>query len=209
MKYSIVAKLRTGLTAVIVMVLYMLSALSVTHAASPYGKGLYGRCEYNSCGISITSGSAVNLDIVPTMDPTCSVQQDTVAVTTNSSTGYTLTLNDYDTLTQLVASNGNTINTVNATGTAPVRLNANTWGFRVDGTNGFGAGPTSAVTNAGVPTVGFAAIPSSAATAETLASSTVAAYPAVNTTVWYGLCVNASLPSGAYSDSVVYTAVVN
>lgn len=177
--------------------------------AITYGSGQYGRCQYGACTISLTSSATLSVDVLPASgSTTCSVSSDNVTVTTSSSDGYTLQLSDADTSAQLTASGG-VVNPVAGTRASPQTLSANTWGYRVDGAGGFGAGPTTGSNNAGVPSFPFAAVPLSSDTADTIATNPVAATTGATTTVWYGVCVSTATPSGAYSDSVVYTAIIN
>ncbi len=178
-------------------------------ADSTYGSGTYGTCTYNSCGISLSSDGMVTLNVTPSVSVACTVQKDSVAVETDSSTGYTLTLSDSDTDNQMTGTNGGTISPADGTGSSPASLSANTWGFRVDGVGSFGAGPTSVSSSGAVPSEPFAAIPASSSQPETVATSSSAANPAVTTNVWYGICTDTSLPAGTFEDSVTYTAVVN
>jgi hypothetical protein len=85
----------------------------------------------------------------------------------------------------------------------------NTWGYRVDGVAGFGAGPTSSQASGSVPSTSFAGVPPSNLAGTIVASSNSIANPAVPTTVWYGVCANSSAAAGNYSVVVTYTAVTN
>ncbi|RWZ78632.1 MAG: hypothetical protein EOT05_02675 [Candidatus Microsaccharimonas sossegonensis] len=183
---------------------------SVVTANDTYGSGSYGSCTYNSCGITFSADAAVSLNVTPAAGLTqCSVASATVQVQTDSSTGYTLSMTDTDTDTTLNDGGSGSIATTSGTSASPTALTAGKWGYRVDGINGFGAGPTSAVSSGAVPSLNFAAVPASNTTPDTIASSSVAANPAVSTNVWFGLCINATQRSGNYTDSVTYTAVVN
>ena len=192
---------------IVVLAAVVLIPLSV-QADSSYSSGSYGTCQFNACGISLTTSGAVTANVVPGSGPNCSVSSDSVSVLTDSSTGYTLTLNDNDTANQLTGSSA-TIAPTTGTNTSPSLLTANKWGYRVDSVSGFGAGPAATVTNGAVPSYSFAGVPLSSSAADTIATSPTAANPAVTTTVWYGVCANFSIPSGTYTDTVVYTAVVN
>jgi hypothetical protein len=182
--------------------------LSVS-AESNYSTGSYGACQYNTCGISLTSSSTVNLNTIPTTSSSCTVSEDSVSVLTDASTGYSLSINDFNTDNNLDGSHGSSIPSLSSTSSSPTSLSSDTWGYRVDGVLGFGAGPTSSQTNGTVPSLTFAQVPISTSTGDIIASSTSAADPAVATSIWYGLCANVSIPSDTYMDSVVYTAVVN
>jgi len=182
---------------------------AIVDAQSPYGAGTYGTCDYNACGITFGAQASVSVNVSPSSGATsCSVTNAEVQVATKSSTGYTLSMTNTDTNTSLM-SGGNSIPTKSGTSASPTAMTANTWGYRVDGINGFGAGPTSVVTNGTVPVLTFAAIPASSATPDIIATTTTPADPYISTYVWYGLCANASQPNGEYSDSVTYTVVVN
>jgi hypothetical protein len=173
-----------------------------------YSHGSYGTCTYNTCGITLSSSGTVAINATPTSGTVCTVQSDSVSATTGATTGYVISMTDGDTNNSLV-SGGNSVAAVSGTPASPVALSANKWGYRIDSIGGFGAGPTSSVSNGSIPSGAFSAVPLSSGTAATVRSTTSADGSTVNTPVWYGLCVNASQPSGTYSDSITYTAVVN
>ncbi len=173
-----------------------------------YGSGSYGDCDYGSCAITLTSGGAVNLDITPTQAGSCTIASDTVSVLTDSTSGYTVKLASSTTNTNLV--NGvSTIATGSGTAASPTLLNPNAWGWRVDGLSGFGSGPSSAQSNIASPISSFAGMPASNVTPATIKSSNTYANPAVDTTVWYGLCADISVLNGTYTTQVTYTATTN
>jgi len=194
-------------SAVIITVLITPAVTLASNGA--YSDGNYSACTYNTCGITLSSNGTVNINVTPGGSTTCTTQSDSVAVTTDSSTGYTLSMNDNATSSSLLGSSTPTIPTSSATQSSPSALSTNTWGYRVDGVGGFGAGPTSASSNTGTSSTTFAGIPTSAQTAATLVNSGSPADPAVTTTVWYGICVDTTVPADTYSSTVVYTAVVN
>lgn len=185
-----------------------LLCLSLPAAAINYGSGTYGKCQYGSCSISLTSNGTVMVNVTPAASGNCTIQKDTVSVLTSSSTGYTLTFTGSTTNTALT-NGAASIAASTATRTSPTALTPNHWGYRVDGMGGFGAGPTTAQSNIAPGTLTFAGVPASNAAADTLATSSVAANPAVATSVWYGVCTNTSVPSGTYTTQVTYTAVTN
>ncbi|MGV9001597.1 MAG: hypothetical protein ACOH18_01415 [Candidatus Saccharimonadaceae bacterium] len=194
--------------------LYIASILAIAFAMMtsaqglPYGKGAYGKCQFSSCSITLTSSTSLAANVTPGGSTTCTVANDDVTVRTGSSTGYTLTVSDSDTTTSLDRSGGGSITTVSGTPASPTTLSANKWGYRVDGLAGFGAGPTSAVSNAAVPSEGYAAMPI-LGSPDTLKIKTSAATVAETTKVWYGICSNTSIPAGSYTNTVVYTAIIN
>jgi hypothetical protein len=174
-----------------------------------YGSGTYGSCQYgNACSISLTSNGSISLDVTPASGGKCTIQSDTASVLTDDSNGYTLTLADNGTDTSL--SDGSaTIPATTATFGSPAALSGNEWGYRVDGLGSFGSGPTTAQSSISPPSTVFAGIKASNQTADTIATTSSAANPAVNTTVWFGACADTSVSSGAYTTQVTYTAVAN
>jgi len=153
-----------------------------------------------------TSSGSVAINATPTGTGVQTTNNDVVTVSTNNSAGYTLQLNETTAATALV-SGGNSIPATSGTIAAPTALAANTWGFRVDSSTigGFGATTTTPATNAAIGTVKYAGIPTTAATIKTTAAT------ATNdtTNVFYSVAVNTATPSGAYTNSVTYTATTN
>ena len=171
-----------------------------------YGQGAYGTCEYNTCSISLSSLGNVNLPVAPTVAGRCTIAGDTVSVSTGASTGYTLTLSSSTNETALL--NGSSrIEASSGSVTSPTALVSNRWGFRVDSGN-FGTGPTSTVQNVAIPATTFSGIPALSSPVTIFAPTTARPSPD-NTNVWYGICVDTTRPSGSYSGSVTYTAVIN
>lgn len=156
--------------------------------------------------ISITTSNTVNLNITPVSGGNQTTQSDTVTINTNNSGGYTLTLQDVDANTNLV-NGGNTIATSSSVPATPAALSNNTWGWRVDGLSGFGAGPTSGSTDQGTNTTTFAGMPANGS-AFTLKTTATTATNDV-TTVWYSAKADTTKPNGTYADSVLYTATTN
>jgi hypothetical protein len=155
----------------------------------------------------LTTNGTVNINALPTGSGVQTVQSDTVTVSTNDSAGYTLQLAETGAGSTLV-SGGNNIAASTGTQTTPVIMAANTWGYRVDTVGGFGAGPTTAASNAAISgTIKFAAVPATGSP-NTLATTAGTASNAT-TTVWYGVAVNTTQPSGTYTNSVTYTATAN
>lgn len=184
-------------------------AVPFVSQAAPYGTGTYGTCLYGSCNtIELSSSGAVNIDVTPIgTSRTCTVQSDTLSVTTPSSTGYTLTMSSTDTTTTMVAS-GSTVAANSGTPASPASLAVNRWGYRVDGLGSFGAGPTTAMSNTTAALGTFAGLPAS--TSPVTIATRASTPPSPDTTkVWYGICVNNTTPSGTYSRQVLYTAVIN
>lgn len=156
--------------------------------------------------ITVTSSGTVNLAITPASGGNQTTASDSVSVSTNNAAGYNLRLADGDANTNLV-SGANNIAAHAGTQASPTALANNSWGYRVDGVGGFGAGPTSgsvdqasnASTFAGVPGTGS---PNTLKNTATTASSDV-------TTVWYSAKADSTKPNGTYTDSVTYTATTN
>lgn len=153
--------------------------------------------------ISMSTSSTVTLNITPTGSGSATSASDTVTVSTNNTLGYTLQMSDSD-ATNTLASGGNTLAATTGTFASPAAMGTNRWGFRVDGVGSFGAGPTSAQTNAASLTGLWAAVPVLASPAQIKSTSTTATND--STTIWYGAFVNSSTPNGTYTGTVTYTA---
>jgi hypothetical protein len=166
----------------------------------------------------LTSSGTVSANVLPTGSGAQTIQPDTVTVSTNDTSGYTLTLasssaqtalKDTGAVDSIVASSGTT--------TTPVVEAVNTWGFCVydagysptgfTGTNC----PSSGVSNAAISgTYKFAGVPASGS-AVTLINYTAGTASNRVDTVYYGVAVNTSQPAnnGAYTNTVTYTATAN
>lgn len=177
-------------------------------SALPYGSGDYGACTYDTCGITLTTDGTVTLPVTPTTSGVNTTVSDTAEVSTDATTGYTLTLSDSDTDTDLI-SGVSTIAAASGTQASPATLALNTWGYRVDGLAGFGTGPTSAQTSDSSALYTFAGLPASNQTVHTIKTTSQAANPPDTTDVWYGVRVDTTKPNGTYTGTVTYTAVTN
>lgn len=156
--------------------------------------------------ITVTTNTPVNIGLTPTGVGVMSSANDTVTVSTNDTGGFTLTLEDSDADTNLVQG-GDTIPASAGTQAAPVTLVNNTWGYRVDGIGGFGAGPTTQETNVATTTFDWAGVPANGAPNTIKTTATTATDD--ETDVWYGVAADTSNPSGTYTDTVTYTATTN
>jgi hypothetical protein len=193
----------------ILLWLVLFSGLAIAYTTGTYGSGTYNSCRYGvACDISITSNGAVSLDVTPASGGKCTIQSDSATVLTDDSNGYSLTLADSGTDTSLI-NGSSTIATSSGTISSPTSLTANGWGYRVDGLGGFGSGPTTSQSNVSPSGILFAGIKASDQTADTIASASTAADPAVTTTVWFGACADTSVDSGTYTTQVIYTAVAS
>jgi len=153
-----------------------------------------------------TSNGTVTVNVTPTGAGAQTIASDTLTVSTNNSAGYTLQIADSDATTTLV-SGGNNIAASSGTQASPAVQAVNTWGYRVDGVGGFGAGPTSAQNSAAIGARTFAGIPANSSPNTIKTTATTASND--TTTVWYGVAANTSQPTGTYSDTVTYTATAN
>lgn len=153
-----------------------------------------------------TSGT-VNIDVTPTGGGVQTIANDTVTVSTNDSAGYTLKLGETSATTTLT-SGSNTIAATTGTQTTPIALTANSWGYRVDGIGGFGAGPTSSASNAAISgTIKFAGVAASGSPNTIKTTATTATND--TTSVWYSIAANTTAVAGTYTNSVTYTATAN
>lgn len=156
--------------------------------------------------ISMTTSGTVTINITPTGSGAASSASDTVSVSTNRSAGYNLKIADTDT-TLTLANGGNTIGAASGSYATPAALGNNTWGWRIDGSGTFGAGPTSAQSSVASLSGTWAAIPSSASPVTVKTTATTATND--TTTVWYGAMADTTKVDGTYTDSVTYTATTN
>ncbi len=156
--------------------------------------------------ISITSSGTVNLGITPVTGGSQTTASDTVGVSTNNSSGYTLSLKDADATLTLV-NGSNTIANSSNTYASPAILANNTWGYRVDSATigGFGAGPTTATANQTSNSATFSGIHST----DDIIKQTTTTTSGDNTLVWYSAKADTSKPNGTYTDTVTYTATTN
>ena len=153
-----------------------------------------------------TSNGTVAANVTPTGAGAQTIASDTLTVSTNNSLGYTLQIADSDATTTLV-SGGNTIPASSGTQASPTAQSVNTWGYRVDGVGGFGAGPTSGQNSAAIGSSTFAGVPANSSPNTIKTTSSTASND--TTTVWYGVAANTSQPTGTYSDTITYTATAN
>jgi hypothetical protein len=154
-----------------------------------------------------TTNGTVNVNVTPTSGGAQTIASDTVTISTNDSSGYTLQLAEPASVTTLT-SGSNTIPASTGTQTTPAVMAVNTWGYRVDSLGGFGAGPTNSQNSAAISgTIKFAGVPISSSP-NTLVTTSGTATNAT-TTVWYGVAANTSQPSGTYTNTVTYTVTTN
>ena len=115
----------------------------------------------------------------------------TITVWTNNSDGYTLTLKDSDTTTDLMNANGDKI----AAGTT-IEAGTSNWAYKIISQDG---------TNVSVPA--YAAIVSSEGTAAQIAQTNAKTSTSGSvSTVAYGVSTSNAQPTGIYADTIVYTA---
>lgn len=177
--------------------------------AAPYGSDKYGKCIYDDgCDISISTSGTVTLNVSPTLSSVYTIDKDTVTVTTNNSAGYTLRLESASGTSSKLENGANYFDATTGTAGSPVTLSNNEWGYRIDSALGFGAGPTSAVSNQSTSTLTFAGVPLLGApqTVKTTASSAISGDA---TDIWYGIRADMTQPAGTYSATVTYTAIAN
>lgn len=157
--------------------------------------------------ISLTTSGTVSINITPTSSGSASSASDTVSVSSNNTSGYTLSLKDSDTVLTLTKGS-DTIDNHTGSFDSPSTLANNSWGYRVDGVGSFGSGPTSAETNQANLTGTWAGIKSSSDTDDVLKVTSSVALDD-ETIVWFGVKADTSKPNGAYTNTVVYTATTN
>ena len=155
----------------------------------------------------LTTNGTVNVNVVPTGSGAQTISSDTVTVSTSDTNGYTLQLAETGAGSTLV-SGSDTIPASSGTQGTPIAMAVNSWGYRVDGVGGFGAGTTSSQSSAAVSgTIKFAAVPATGSPNTIKTTSGTATNDA--STVWYAVAANTSQPAGTYTNSVTYTATAN
>jgi len=153
-----------------------------------------------------TTNGTVNANVLPSVSGAQTTSSDTVTISTNDTTGYTLKLEDANADTNLV-SGANNIAATTGTQGSPVALTAGKWGYRVDSLGGFGAGPTSAGTSTAIGAVTYAGVPANGSPNTLKTTSSTATND--TTTVWYSVAADTTQPVGTYTDIVTYTALTN
>lgn len=153
-------------------------------AGQPFGTGVFGaNVPYGSLtSLAISTDGDVTINVVPSGGGTLGTANNVVTVTSTDVVGYKL----------YISSSGST-NMTNGSATlaassnsTPGTLSTNTWGYNIDGSSNFTGMTASNV----------------------LIRSRTGPYGAGdNTTVTYGVVVDNSKPSGAYTTTVIYTAV--
>ncbi len=155
--------------------------------------------------ITITATPTLNINLDPTGASVTSTDSTTVTVNTNSTSGYNLTLSTSSAVTTL-AKGSDVLNATGGTYASPTVLALNSWGYRIDGSGGFAAGPTTVLNSAASSTLTFAGVPALGSAQQIKSTSSTASNDV--TTVWYGIRADSSKPSGTYTNTVVYTATV-
>jgi hypothetical protein len=179
-------KLKTGI-ALFALVLGVVAFPGVVLAVSQTGTTTVNI----NVGSQITLGNGTTtVNINPVLGSTGTAVQ-TLTVTTNNSSGYQLKIEMNSTNKNLVNGANNITPTTN--GATAAALQNNTWGYNFSTSN--------------VAATDFLTIPTQGSPT-TIASSTTTA-SAVATYVTFGAQPTASLPSGTYTGSVLYTAVTN
>ncbi len=192
----------------VIGLLVALLAPSIVFATN-YGSGVYGSCTYNeTCTISIATSGTVTLPATTNPSGVVTIDKDIVTVTTNSSGGYTLSLESVSGSSSELVNGGEVIPAISATAGSPATLGLNEWGYRIDGALGFGAGPTSAITSQPSSSLTFAGVPLLGAPQDIKVTASSAPSGDV-TNIWYGLRADMSKPAGTYTSTVTYTAVLN
>lgn len=176
--------------------------------ASLYGRGIYGACGYSeSCTISLMTNGTVDLGVEPTESGVYTIDRDIVEVTTNNPFGYQLLIETESEEENGLVGSSATIPATSGTAGSPSVLSGNQWGLRIDGQGGFGSGPTSAINSQSSSSLTFAGIPMQG-NPMLIATYAESALEGFAYDVWYGIRADTSVPSGEYTATVVYTAVV-
>lgn len=144
--------------------------------------------------ISMSTAGTVAMTVTPTGSGVASSAKDTITVSTNNASGYTLSLEADDATTTLT----NGTDTLAAQGASGALAN-NSWGYSLDA--------TAAQTNVATLTGTWEGVPAAGAATSLKTTATTAAAEA--TDVWYGVKADTTKESGVYTGTVTYTAVTN
>ncbi len=155
-------------------------------------------------GISVSTSGSVSFAITPTPGGALSSASDTVTVSTNNAAGYTLSLANADSSTDLV-DGSNEIAAHAAPHATPTALANNTWGYAVAG--GSFSGTYTAQNSNPADTTLWAGVPAAGPGSSLKTTATIAAGD--TTTVWYAAKATTAQAPGTYSDTVTYTATTN
>lgn len=196
-------RLTSSLTVLAIATFVILSPV-VASAATDTGNTTINATVNSTLTLS-TSGT-VGISLTPTTGAVVSSSSDSVSVSTNDANGYNLTLSDSDTVTTL-AKGGDTVAAHAGTYAAPTALATNSWGYRIVGQGGFTAGAYTGESDATSSTSTWAGVASSASPVTIKTTATNAQNDA--TTVWYGVKMDNTKPTGVYTDTVTYTALTN
>lgn len=158
--------------------------VDLTAAAAPYGRGVYNAdVPYGSqTSLSISAGSSVNLSLNPSTSGTLASASGMVTVYSTDVVGYKLYLRAIGSTSMVQGAY-----TIPASGNStPGALAVNTWGFNTNGSADF---------------IG-------AKTTDLLLKDADGPFGSGDSTqVTYGLRLDRSKPAGAYSASIMYSAV--
>ena len=148
------------------------------------------------------SASSVNLAVSPSPSGTLASGSHTLSVTTDAPTGYKLSL---------VTSGVPSFPTTTATFASPAALPLNTWGYAIPGVSS--PSPSNTIVNSfspsySVPTPSPTSLWANPSVATDIKKTTVSATNDP-TTIYYGANINLDLPSGTYTNAVLYTVLPN
>lgn len=152
----------------------------------------------NDASLSVAlTPEAMNLAVTPTPDGTLTSDELAIQVSTDNTTGYTLTLALAGSESSLYdPTSGGEIQSTTAAMRDPNTLAVNTWGWY----------PDSLVNNTGNL---FSALPSNSAPYELKKTSSPTSGSGDTTTISFGVNVDTTLPAGSYTNAIVISAVTN
>lgn len=186
-----------------VIVLSLVMAPGLVYAAANSDSTTVNANIASTISVSVT-GTPVDLAITPVTGGSQTTAKDDVAVSTNNTDGYTLSIKSSTAQTSLNKNGTDTIAASSATPGSSAVLANNTWGYRVDSATigDFGSGPTSASADQTSNTTKFAGITASDFTIKSTSSTA----SGDTTAVWYSAKADTSKPDGTYTNTVTYTA---
>lgn len=178
-------------------------------AVNSAGIGVYSATQTSqTLYITVSGAEFVNLSVTPTAAGRTSSTSHTITTSTNSSAGYRLLLSTVSSNRSLVKGL-DSIDPLGGNAVSPLTIAANTWGYRVDGLGGFGAGPTSVETDVASSAFTWAGVPGLGSATQIYHQNIPTTTTGQTTRIWYALNSTAAKPSGTYTQTVTYTAISN
>lgn len=141
--------------------------------------------------LSMANDSEVNIDITPTATQTIYSATNNLSVTNSCTAGATITMNTNSEATNSLVRSGSDTATKEIPATTTTSLDDNSWGYALNNSST------------------YYAVPKKGAPAATIYNGTAAQTTALTVPVKFGVKVDNNIPSGTYTNDVIYTMTPN